>query len=71
MAFVLCKEQPDRDQPGYIKVLRGFENLVNQSAVTYEQDIARATRFNSREAAERWQAVLSRGSGTVELVEVE
>jgi hypothetical protein len=65
MPFVLRKEHPASPYPRYVAVRPAFENHVNPNAVDYDPDMARATRFRSREEAERWQAELTGGSGTV------
>jgi hypothetical protein len=61
------KEYPGGTYPAYIVVTPGSGSRVSTNSVTYDPGRRFATRFAGREEAERWQAVLGGGFGTIEL----
>jgi hypothetical protein len=67
MPFILRKEHPAAGYSTFVAVTPGFENHVNPMPVNYSPHRSDATRFSTREQAERWQRVLSGGAGTVEI----
>jgi hypothetical protein len=69
MPFVLRKDHPGGSYPTYVAVAPGFESHIRPQSVTYDPDLERATRFQTREDAERVRAMLSGGQGTVTIIE--
>jgi hypothetical protein len=58
MRFVLRKDYPDHSY-GFAVVHPAVLNRPDPNGVTFEDDRSRATRFDNRDMAERWQATLN------------
>jgi hypothetical protein len=69
MVFVIRKDHVG-SAPAFVVVTPGFEKRADPSAVTYDPDKTRATRFKSWNEAEHWQKVLSVGSDPLTIVGV-
>jgi len=73
MKFILRKEsayQESNSEPRYVVILSGFQNNFNPNSVKYEWTIELAKRFDTFAEAQRWQAVITRARGSVEIVQV-
>jgi hypothetical protein len=70
MPYVLRKDYPGGSYPTYIAVGAGYENHIGRLSVKYDPDLENATRFQTRQEAERVQAMLSGGQGTITVIEV-
>jgi hypothetical protein len=56
----------------YAVITPGFEKRVDPiGAKGYDKEIQNATRFETRELAERWQALLGGGMSRMIVLEVE
>jgi hypothetical protein len=70
MRFVLRKDHLDHSY-GFAVVHPAFLNHTDPNAVTFEDDRDRATRFEDRRLAQRWQATLNiLGDGIVTIIAV-
>jgi hypothetical protein len=71
MRFVLRKDYPDHSY-SFAVVHPAFLNHTDPNAVTFADDKGRATRFDDRRLAERWQAALNAGdNGIVTIIAVQ